>query len=209
MKISELSERTGVSLPTLKMYLREGLLPQGVKSGPNQASYDDAHVQRVRLVHGLLRVGGLSIAAARDVVSAIDSGGPLVHTFGVAQEAASTPVDRERTSDLALTTVDRLTQGWDFHADGPGRHLAANAIAAFESAGQHDAARWYERYVEAALLIAQADLDLVDSRDGREAKAETVVLGTVLGDTLLAGLRRAAQEHIANTRYPMTARNST
>ena len=37
MKISELSSRTGVSIPSLKFYLREGLLPQGQLSAPNQA----------------------------------------------------------------------------------------------------------------------------------------------------------------------------
>jgi hypothetical protein len=32
--------------------------------------------------------------------------------------------------------------------------------------------------------------------------AETVVVGTVLGDALFAGLRRIAQEHSSHTMFP-------
>ena len=34
MRISELSTRSGVAVPTIKYYLREGLVPEGVRSSP-------------------------------------------------------------------------------------------------------------------------------------------------------------------------------
>ncbi|WP_079051275.1 MerR family DNA-binding transcriptional regulator [Streptomyces curacoi] len=37
MKISELSRRSGVSIPTIKYYLRDGLLPHGQATATNQA----------------------------------------------------------------------------------------------------------------------------------------------------------------------------
>ena len=46
MRIAELSQKTGVPVPTIKYYLREGLLPAGELTSPNQAHYDDRHVQR-------------------------------------------------------------------------------------------------------------------------------------------------------------------
>lgn len=160
-------------------------------------------MRRLRLVHGLLRVGGLSIAAAREVIAAIESDVPEVETFGVAQRAATAVVDEGSVSPHAYAVVDQLTAEWANDPCGPGRALAATSISAFEAAGQRNAAQWYERYAAAALQLAEADLDLIDARIGRAEKAEAVVLGTLLGDTLLAGLRRAAQEHVSNLRYPL------
>ena len=37
MRIAELSQTTGVPVPTIKYYLREGLLPAGELTSPNQA----------------------------------------------------------------------------------------------------------------------------------------------------------------------------
>ena len=47
MRIAELSRRSGVSVPTIKYYLREGLLAAGERTGPNQARYDEAHLRRL------------------------------------------------------------------------------------------------------------------------------------------------------------------
>lgn len=201
MKISEISEATGAPVSTLKMYLREGLLQPGQKSQPNQATYGPEHVKRVRTINALIRVGGLSVAATREVLAAIGSDAPLVATFAVAQRAASKDIDRGEVVQDNLATIDRVTDGWCSDPQGPGRLAAAAAVGAFEAAGQARSEEWYGRVAAAALLMAEADLDLIDSREGRAAKAETVVLGTVLGDELFAGLRRAAQEHVSNTRY--------
>ena len=62
VKIKGLSEVTGVTVATLKYYLREGLLHAGASTAVNQADYDDSHVRRVRLVRALLHLGRLRIA---------------------------------------------------------------------------------------------------------------------------------------------------
>ncbi len=46
MRISELSRRSGVSIPTIKYYLRDGLLPAGRATAANQADYDEDHLRR-------------------------------------------------------------------------------------------------------------------------------------------------------------------
>lgn len=51
------------------------------------------------------------------------------------------------------------------------------------------------------MLVAEADLDAVDRREGREAKTMTVVIGTVLGDSLFASFRRLAHQHVSHQRY--------
>ena len=73
MRIAELSRRSGTSIPTIKYYLREGLLPAGTATGRNQAEYGEAHRHRLRLIRALIDVGGLSVAAARDVLAAVDA----------------------------------------------------------------------------------------------------------------------------------------
>jgi DNA-binding transcriptional MerR regulator len=201
MRMSELSRTTQTPIATVKYYLREGLMPPGLRTSPNQAQYDDEHVRRIRLIRALLGPGGLDVATAREVIGAIDSDLPLPHVFGVAQRAASVRIDESDVDAAALERADALLADFAIHPENPGRTAAAAVLRAFDSVGQRDADDWYRRYVQAALLVAEADLDMVERRATRDEKAETVVVGTALGDALFAAIRRAAQEHVSTTRY--------
>ena len=53
LKISELAERSDVSVGTIKHYLREGLLPEPVKTSRNMAYYPEEFVDRIRLIKQL------------------------------------------------------------------------------------------------------------------------------------------------------------
>jgi DNA-binding transcriptional MerR regulator len=53
LKMSELAERSGVSAGTIKHYLREGLLPEPVKTSRNMAYYPPDFVERIRLIKRL------------------------------------------------------------------------------------------------------------------------------------------------------------
>jgi DNA-binding transcriptional MerR regulator len=53
LKIGELAEASGVSVPTIKHYLREGLLPEPVKTSRNMAYYPPDFVERIRLIKQL------------------------------------------------------------------------------------------------------------------------------------------------------------
>jgi DNA-binding transcriptional MerR regulator len=203
MRMAELSRASGIPVATIKFYLREQLLPAGERTGPNQSRYGEEHLRRLRLIRGLLEVGGLSVAAARGVIDAVDSDLPLAHSFGVAQRAVSAKIDPRDIGPEALAGIDRLIEGWRVSRDNPGRLAATRVLETFESLGQRDEGNWLSRYAAAALLVAEADLDLVEARASREAMAETVVIGTVLGDALFSGLRRAAQEHVSALRHPV------
>jgi DNA-binding transcriptional MerR regulator len=92
MRISELSSRSGVPVATIKFYLRENLLHDGVRTAANQAQYDENHVARLRLIRALLGLGGLSIAAAHRVIRAIEEPPESVHELiGVAATAIAGP----------------------------------------------------------------------------------------------------------------------
>ena len=53
LKISELADRSDVSVGTIKHYLREGLLPEPVKTSRNMAYYPEDFVDRIRLIKQL------------------------------------------------------------------------------------------------------------------------------------------------------------
>lgn len=206
MKISELSQQTGASVATIKYYLREGLVPVGERSAPNQATYGEAHVRRIHMIRALTDVGGLSVAETRRVLEAVESDLPLARAFEIAQSTVSEHVDPESLDAEALATVDAAILGWGCEDDDPGRLAAARVVMNFRQAGQGIATRWFARYAEAAQLVAEADLDLVESRTDLAAQAETVVVGTVLGDALFAALRRSAQAASTIRRYGDSAR---
>ncbi|KUP95458.1 MerR family transcriptional regulator, partial [Thermobifida cellulosilytica] len=71
MRIGELSRRSGVSVPTIKYYLREGMLPEGERTAANQVRYSESHLRRLRLIRGLIDVGGLPVPTVREVLAEI------------------------------------------------------------------------------------------------------------------------------------------
>ena len=199
--MAELSATIGIPVATIKYYLREKLLPMGESEMANQASYGAGHLDRLRLIRALIDVGGLSVASARRILEAIDSDASLPEVFKVAQHSVSAAIESSDLEPVDLASIDALLEGWHVSPENPGRLAAARVLSAFRGVGQTDQRGWFARYAEAALLIAAADLDEIESRQGRAAKAETVVVGTVLGDALISGLRRAAQEHVTSERY--------
>ena len=53
LKMSELAEASGVSAATIKHYLREGLLPEPVRTSRNMAYYPREFVERIQLIKQL------------------------------------------------------------------------------------------------------------------------------------------------------------
>ena len=53
LKMRELAEASGVSAATIKHYLREGLLPEPVKTSRNMAYYPPEFVERIKLIKQL------------------------------------------------------------------------------------------------------------------------------------------------------------
>ena len=203
MRISTLSEETGVSVASIKYYIREGLLFAGEASNATRTEYGAQHVARLRLIRALIDVGGLSVGAARAVLAAIDDDAmPLVHAFGVAQHAVTASlVSSTAPTDAALSRITALKaeRGWQVHEQNPGELIAARVVDAYEAIGRPDLVDLLPAYAEAAEIVARADLGsvLAVGAEGRTRMVETVVVGTALGDGLFTGLRRVAQEHIA------------
>ncbi len=198
MRIAELSQTTGVPVPTIKYYLREGLLPAGELTSPNQAHYDDRHVRRLRLVRVLLDIGRLPIATIRDLLTELDRPDPDVHEV-LGRALPSTGGTRE-TGDPAQVEAARervrtliKQRGWLVSGTRT-QDAAADVVAAFQQVGA-DVEHLLEHYADLAERIAVHDLRFVAQAPDNEGKLYAAVVGSILGDSLLAALRRLTQEH--------------
>lgn len=210
MRISELSVATGVAVPTLKFYRREGLLHAGASTSPNQARYDETHVARVRLLRAMVEIAGLSTATAQRVITALDDERmPLNTLFGVAQRAVTTPAaltvqpsdSGEETNGGRIIAELCARRGWNVHPGNPGLAMAAAVLDAYVQLGRADLLLSLDAYADAADTVARSDLAAVSSAGDITAMTDIVVIGTMLGDSLLSGLRRIAQESESQRRF--------
>jgi DNA-binding transcriptional MerR regulator len=201
VKISELVERSGVPLPTVKYYLREGLLPPGTATGRNQASYDENHMRRLRLIRALIDVGGLPVTGVREVLKAVDDPGQHGHDLrGVAHCTVARPSRADRSSPSWVAARDQaaslvVERGWHVHPQAPAIDQLADAIEALTVLGQEDLLRFLPLYADSAVAMAEQEVALVTRRPDRAGMVEAVVTGTVLGEAAFNALRRLAQEH--------------
>ncbi|WP_017577247.1 MerR family transcriptional regulator [Nocardiopsis kunsanensis] len=201
MRISELSEHSGSPVPSIKYYLREGLLHRGERTSPNQARYDRSHLRRLRLIRALTEVGGLSIADTRALLEGVDGESPSHHDLlgrtlmTVDADVRDSSGPQQRDLELADTLTGK--QGWHVYPDSPMRDRLAQVLATFRALGMELDQDWLDSYAAAADRLAQADLEYVGGLTDVDELLEKAVIGTVLGDSLLAALRRLAQASIS------------
>jgi len=201
VKISELSARTGVSIPTLKFYLREGLLAQGQLSSPNQADYGEHHVRQAALIRALRDVAGLSIAKVRGIVEALEHGeepfdvmGRTVDSLGGETLAHFTPAQAEAAKD-----VDRLLEqlGLPHREESLARHQLIAAVASIrEMLFPGMPVEGLLPYAQAGMQVAAMEQAATPAMFGLEPERaiETAVLGLALFEPVLVAFRRLAHE---------------
>jgi DNA-binding transcriptional MerR regulator len=197
MRISELSAQSGVPLPTIKYYLREGLLHSGEQLAATRADYDDSHLRRLRLIRALLEVGKLPVAAIKQIIAAVEDEAMPVHAMlGTAHYALAPAVTPEATEvwEQAAAEVDALVSeyGWNVHSRAPARAELAEILVRMRHLGMKANLR---PYAEAAnRLVTEVEMDKIPFDGPRDAAVEALVLGTVLYGRAFDAFRRLAQE---------------
>jgi DNA-binding transcriptional MerR regulator len=203
MKISELSARTGVTIPTLKFYLREGLLPQGELSSPNQAEYTERHVRRAALIRALREVAGLSIARIATIVGALDHGeatyevlGAVTDSLGGAQISALTPAQEEIGHELDAL-LDTL--GLPSRPESLARYqiiLAFESIRSmlFPGVPMELLALYARPMIEVARAERSVTPDLI--AQDPDTAIERAVIGLALFEPIILAFRRLTHEAI-------------
>lgn len=201
MRISELARAAGVSVATVKYYLREGLLPRGTAMAPNQAAYDSGHLHRLRLVRALREVANLDIRSIRRLVAAMDDDSLSLHqVFGIAQYALDAGDARGAASaDVvdACLDVDALLGElrWQITPDAPARVALGEALAALRRLGRDHGAEVFRPYAEAADEMASWEIAAVSGDEPRAVAVERLVVGTVIYGAAFDALRRLAHEN--------------
>ena len=216
MKMADLSRLSSVSIASIKFYQREGLLQPGVRTAPNQATYGEIHLRRLRLIRALRDIAGLGIETIRKILATLDDPDqPLIDVIGAVTNAvleaegpgpARTPAQGE-----ADAAIDRLLAqlGWEVSASSAARvHLADTFIAFRETCLPGAPVEMLMPYARAVESLArfevefsmsprQGDGEGAPDRAATEAALEIMVAGTILGEQAMNALRRAAHEHFA------------
>ncbi|MDH6142168.1 DNA-binding transcriptional MerR regulator [Kitasatospora sp. GP30] len=211
MRLAELSEASQVSIPTIKYYLREGLLAPGRRVNATQAEYDESHLRRLRLVRAMIQVGRIPVVTVREVLRQVDddSLGRSIR-LGAALWAlprAEDPDPADPQVRGATAEVDRMLAevGWDHAAKigqlSPVYRELVDAVASLGRLGYPVDAAELAPYARLMEQTATHDLDRMEQQDGEVAQVEAAVAAAVLFEPVLRCLRRLAQEQEAIRRY--------
>ncbi|MDO5498694.1 MAG: MerR family transcriptional regulator [Propionibacteriaceae bacterium] len=203
--MAELSRESGLAVATIKFYLREGLLPPGERTSPNQARYSAEHVRRLRLVRALIDVGGLSVSQTRAVLQAIGES-PMAALATAQQAVVGDAADLDADAAEMEWANERYAElmnrtGWQVWPESAAaRQARALFISARRSIGA-DLLRDWPDYADHADAIARADIDSIAQRPDLAATVTAAVIGTVLGGAYLNALRMLAHQHHSGQRW--------
>jgi DNA-binding transcriptional MerR regulator len=202
MRISQLAAASGVTVPTIKFYLREGLLHDGVRTSATQAEYDDEHVSRLRLVRALLGPAGLSVAGARSLLATMASPPDRAHDLlGAAHAVGIRKSSDEISRDLDAVRAQVSAWGWDVSDCDPAvLDSLGDALDRVKEADFVIPDDVMRTYISAMRQVATAEI-AGTPMDSPEAAVRYVVLGTVMAEPVLLAFRRLAQETASLERF--------
>jgi len=112
-KISELSRKSSTPIPTIRYYIKEGLLPAAIKTGKTSAYYTDGHLTRLQLIKKLQTEEQRPLAAIKDEldrmppVSAPDDD-TLIISSEKRNDIISAAIDLFINKGLGETSIDDI-----------------------------------------------------------------------------------------------------
>jgi DNA-binding transcriptional MerR regulator len=212
MRISELARRSGIPLPTIKYYFSAGLLPRGVTTSRNQASYGERHLYRLRLVRVLREMGGLTVGRTLTVIQAVEDGVSVPELIAVLDAVLPGPPDDRSLPDGATGVRHAAAEITDrrFGRARPGAHARTRLVAACAAADLLEVGELgtaLEGYAEAAARFAETDAAMVSAMAPRSARTdaaervhrlERVTAAVVLGVATHSALCALAREDRLN-----------
>jgi DNA-binding transcriptional MerR regulator len=106
--VSALAGRVGLSADTVRYYERMGLLPEPARSAAGYRLYDEAAVERLRLIGGARRAG-LRLRDIGELLDVVDQGGcPCGHTDDLLRQRLAeirAEIERLRGVEAELTRL--------------------------------------------------------------------------------------------------------
>jgi DNA-binding transcriptional MerR regulator len=141
IRIGELARRSGVPIPTLKHYLREGLIRATRKSGRTMSWYDPALVDRIRAIKELQQTRFLPLDLIRTAMSRHVAAEDDVSAAEAIAKVLARRGKRSRTRDeLIAGGADARELDWLAAAglavpSGPDRRYTGNGLALLATLG--------------------------------------------------------------------------
>jgi DNA-binding transcriptional MerR regulator len=212
LRMGELAEASGVSAATIKHYLREGLLPEPVKTSRNMAYYPAEFAERIRLIKQLQEERYMPLRVIKDLLeedpqrakALIELGDRMLervlegeservsaaevrHRYGVPQDAL------DRLAELEVLTPDK--KGYS-----PSDVRIIEAISRFRAGGYDERIGFtvYDtlRYKKAMAELVSEEVDVLMERlagemDGDQAM-RLIEAGTQPLNDLLSAMHTKA-----------------
>jgi len=192
LKISELSERSGVSTGTIKHYLREGLLPEPVRTSRNMAYYPPEFVERIRLIKRLQEQRFMPLKVIRGMMEEDpERVAAMVELEDRILERAAAAQERERVSraevrrryDIPANVLERLEELGILAPNSRGYDAdevkIIEAISRFRAGGYDEAIGFtvYDavRYREALQPLVEEEVTTLLDRLAGEVDADRAV----------------------------------
>ena len=191
LRIGELAEASGVPVPTIKHYLREGLLPEPVKTSRNMAYYPPEFVDRIRLIKQLQEERYMPLKAIKSV---LDEGPERARALveledrildrALADERARTSAAKARESyGVPKEVLDRLEElevlSPNSRGYSPSDIRIIEAISRFRTGGYDEEIGFtvYDtlRYKRAIEELVREEIGMVMERLAGEVPPEKVV----------------------------------
>ncbi|MDJ0362396.1 MerR family transcriptional regulator [Rhodococcus sp. H29-C3] len=199
MRVSELSQRSGVSIASIKYYLREGLLVGGAQTATNQAVYSEHHVRRLRLIRSLIDIGGLSISHVRATLAAVEDDSTSIHdAFGAVMHGLDQLPDEDEPVEVKTAYGEVQTwladRDWNIEPNAPAPHRLAELVATLRRFDFPIMLTDFDAAADTVERTAKAQVEYARAMPDRTAAVETMLLGTVILERALAEIRRLALE---------------
>ncbi|MGZ5336461.1 MAG: MerR family transcriptional regulator [Solirubrobacterales bacterium] len=118
LRMKQLAEASGVSAATIKHYLREGLLPEPVKTSRNMAYYPPEFVERIRLIKQLQEERYMPLKVIRELLAddperakaLVEIGDRIIERARAGERERITGAELRHRHDVPEEVLDRLAE---------------------------------------------------------------------------------------------------
>jgi DNA-binding transcriptional MerR regulator len=201
VQLKELSQTSGVSVASIKFYLRADLLKPGNPGTANRAEYTQEHLDRLEMIRLLRQVVGLGLDKIKTLTAAIDNPDvDVLNLLGLTQATVlGLPV--EAVPDHRWTT-ELMSGGRWLDAPSSARSSLNELFGQMEEFGMAPDPSVLSAYAAAVDQVAALDIGHVEEQSTRDRMVRTVAVGTFLYSKLLLRMLALAQTSRAMQRFP-------
>jgi DNA-binding transcriptional MerR regulator len=191
LRMGELADAAGVSAATIKHYLREGLLPEPVKTSRNMAYYPAEFIDRIRLIKQLQEERYMPLRVIKDLLdedpgrakALIELGDRLLERARAGEADRVSAAEVRHRYEVPQEALDRLAElevlTPDQNGYSPSDLRIIEAISRFRAGGYDERIGFtvYDtlRYKKALAELVSEEVDVLMDRLAGEMDADEVM----------------------------------